>query len=75
MEQKTKIYIVKSPINHDLKQYEVGDEIELATTVAVPLMNSGTIGKPTKEGKVSDPKKPEASSENPEPPTGGPELE
>lgn len=72
MEQRTKTYIVKSPLNHDLKQYEVGEEIELESTVAIPLMNSKTIEKPKKESKASDPKKPDASTEAAEVP-GAPE--
>lgn len=39
-------YEVRSPIEHDLERYEIGESIELDEAAAAPLMACGAIAVP-----------------------------
>lgn len=46
---KKRTYEVRSPVEHDLKRYEIGKPITLDDEAAAPLLDCGAIGEPKKE--------------------------
>jgi len=49
---KKRTYEVRSPVDHDLKRYEIGSPISLDAEAAAPLLACGAIADPK-----SDPEK------------------
>lgn len=55
MANEKRVYLVKSPLSHDLEHYEVGDDIELSYKEAKPLMIAGVIELAKSVAKPNDP--------------------